>query len=181
VLASGSPRRAQLLALLVEDFRVVVPRVDEGEPREPEDLLAAARRKAAAARGEGGIVIGADTGVFLGGRHFGKPRDLAEAREMLAALSGKWHRVYTGVCVLGPQGREEALVETRVRFARLSPEEIDWYLKAEEVLDKAGAYGIQGRAGAFVEGIEGDFFNVMGLPLATVYRLLRRQGWRPGA
>lgn len=181
VLASGSPRRAQLLALLMRDFQVVVPEVDEGEPAAPQDLLIAARRKAAAVPRQGAIVIGADTGVFLGGRHFGKPRDLAQAREFLLALSGRWHEVYTGVCVLGPAGEEAALVSTRVKFSPLAEEEIDWYLASEEVLDKAGAYAIQGRAGAFVERIEGDFFNVMGFPLSTVYRLLRRQGWHPGA
>jgi len=180
VLASGSPRRVQLLALLIQDFQVVVPEVDEGRPAVPQDLLIAARRKAEAAQGEGDIVIGADTGVFLSGRHFGKPVDLAQAREFLLALSGRWHEVYTGVCVLGPAGAGTALVSTRVKFSPLTDEEIEWYLANEEVLDKAGAYAIQGRAGAFVERIEGDFFNVMGFPLYTVYRLLRGQGWRPG-
>ena len=181
MLASGSPRRAQLLALLTQDFQVVVPEVDEGRPAGPQDLLIAARRKAETVRREGAIVIGADTGVFLSGRYFGKPADLAQAREFLLALSGRWHEVYTGVCVLGPAGAETALVSTRVKFFPLTAEEIDWYLLSEEVLDKAGAYAIQGRAGAFVERIEGDFFNVMGFPLSIVYRLLRRQGWRPRA
>ena len=183
MLASGSPRRAQLLRFLVDEFEVDVPRVDEGKPKTPEDVLAAAQRKTEAVwrRHPKAIVIGADTGVFLSGRYFGKPADLAQAREFLLALSGRWHEVYTGVCVLGPAGAETALVSTRVKFFPLTAEEIDWYLLSEEVLDKAGAYAIQGRAGAFVERIEGDFFNVMGFPLSTVYRLLRRQGWRPRA
>lgn len=181
VLASSSPRRAQLLALITKQFEIVAPKVDEGAPTGPADLLTAARRKAEAVWPDHreAIVIGADTGVFLAGRHFGKPRDLAEAREMLSALAGRWHTVVTGVYLLSPQGREEALVETRVKFHPLSPEEIDWYLASDDVLDKAGAYAIQGRAGVFVERIEGDFFNVMGFPIATVYRLLKRLGWRP--
>ncbi|HAF71240.1 TPA: septum formation protein Maf [Candidatus Acetothermia bacterium] len=183
VLASSSPRRARLLKLITERFEQVPPRVDEGDPKTPEDLLLAARAKAQAVgeRVEKAIVIAADTGVFVSGRHLGKPRDLDEARRMLAALSGRKHTVATGVCVLSRTGMEEELVSTRVKFFPLTPEEIDWYLGSEGVLDKAGAYGIQGRAAAFVEGIEGDFYNVMGLPVSTVYRLLKRAGWRPEA
>lgn len=158
---------------------MAAPRVDEGPIKRPDDLVRAARLKAEWARGLGELVIGADTGVFLEGEHFGKPKGRKEARRMLAALAGRWHEVYTGVCVLGPSGEEVALVSTRVKFLPLSPAEIDWYLDSEDVSDKAGAYAIQGRAGAFVERIEGDFFNVMGFPLSTVYRMLRRQGWHP--
>jgi len=181
VLASGSPRRAQLLALLVDDFEVAVPQVEEGEPQSPQDLLYIARRKVGTVLPHypEAVVIGADTGVFLGRRHFGKPTDLAQAREFLFALAGRWHEVHTAVCVSGPNGEETALVTTRVKFFPLTPEEIDWYLASEEVLDKAGAYAIQERAGAFVERIEGDFFNVMGLPVSIVYRMLRGVGWRP--
>jgi len=183
VLASSSPRRAKLLGLITKEFEQIPPRVDEGDPKRPDDLLLAARAKAYAVgeRIREAIVIGADTGVFLSGRHLGKPKDLDEARRMLAALSGKLHIVVTGVCVLSPTGVEEELVTTWVKFFPLAQEEIDWYLSSEEVLDKAGAYGIQGRAAAFVERIEGDFFNVMGFPVSSVYRLLRRAGWRPDA
>ena len=183
VLASSSPRRAKLLKLITEEFEQVPPHVDEGAPKRPDDLLLAARAKAHAVGEKVGkaIVIAADTGVFLSGRHLGKPRGLDEARRMLTALSGKLHTVVTGVCVLFPTGVEEELVSTQVKFFPLTRKEIDWYLSSEEVLDKAGAYGIQGRAAAFVERIEGDFFNVMGFPVSTVYRLLRRAGWRPDA
>ncbi len=181
ILASTSPRRRQLLALLCDDFEVVPPRADEGTPRAPEDLLEIAIRKAESVRRAGEIVIGADTGVFLEGEYLGKPADLAQARRYLEALAGRWHQVLTGICVLGPAGRLGELVLTRVKFSPLTAEEIDWYLGSEDVLDKAGGYAIQGRAGAFVERIEGDFYNVMGLPLSTAYRLLRRQGWSPAS
>ena len=98
---------------------------------------------------------------------------------MLSQLSGDWHHVYTGLVVLRGGTSLEELVLTRVRFRKLSPEEIDWYLAREEVSDKAGAYAIQGAASAFVEEIQGDFTNVVGLPIGTLYRLLWKLGWRP--
>lgn len=182
VLASSSPRRRTLLHLIVDEFEVLTPEIEETEPSRPQDLLATAQRKVKAVSQfrPGAVVIGADTGVFLGRKHFGKPKDKEEARGMLQELSGRWHLVATGLVIQGPRGWESALVTTKVRFARLSPQEIDWYLEGEEVLDKAGAYGIQGRAGAFVEEIRGDFFNVVGLPLRVTYQLLRKLGWRPG-
>jgi septum formation protein len=144
------------------------------------DLVRAARLKAEEARcSPEELVIGADTGVFHRGRHFGKPRDLDEARWMLTQLSGDWHHVYTGLVLKWGELELHELVLTRVRFRDLSPEEISWYLSCEEVLDKAGAYAIQGRASAFVTGLEGDFFNVMGLPLEVLYRMLLEFGWRP--
>ena len=138
-----------LLKLITEKFEQVPPHVDEGNPKRPEDLLLAARAKAHAVgeKVKKAIVIAADTGVFVAGQHLGKPRDLDEARRMLAALSGRQHTVVTGVCVLSPTGVEEELISTRVKFFPLTRKEIDWYLGSEEVLDKAGAYGIQGRAG----------------------------------
>ncbi|MGC9530232.1 MAG: Maf family protein [Candidatus Bipolaricaulaceae bacterium] len=180
VLASSSPRRADLLRLVVDEFEVRPPGVEEEQTSSPPDLLAVARRKAAAVQGDPDcLIIGADTGVFVGGRHFGKPSDRAEAERTLRVLSGGWHDVFTGLAVVGPGGAREALVETRVRFKMLSREEIDWYLSRESVFDKAGAYAIQGRAAAFVERLEGDYFNVVGLPVATVYRFLLELGWRP--
>ncbi|MGY4707551.1 Maf family protein [Candidatus Bipolaricaulota sp. J31] len=180
VLASSSPRRIELLRLIVPEFDVRPPRVEEGPIRRPADLLRAARDKALAVHGPPDeLVIGADTGVFHRGEHFGKPGDLEEARRMLARLSGDWHYVYTGLVVLREKTELQALVLTRVRFRALSPEEIEWYLSREDVLDKAGAYAIQGAAAAFVAEIRGDFTNVMGLPVGTLYRLLRDLGWRP--
>ncbi|MFH1610221.1 MAG: Maf family protein [Candidatus Bipolaricaulota bacterium] len=182
MLASSSPRRISLLKLLAPEFAIVAPGGDEGEILSPADLLRAARLKAAdvRARSPGGIVIGADTGVFRDGRWYGKPRDLDEARATLRALSGGWHSVFTGLVVLAGDAGREDLVETRVLFKALAEEEISWYLAHEDVRDKAGAYAIQGRGALFVDRIEGDFFNVMGLPVSILYRRLREIGWRPG-
>lgn len=165
----------------MSDFLVVPPGVEEGEARAPEDLLSLAERKAAAvaARYPEALVIAADTGVFRQGRSFGKPRDLAEAKAFLLALSGGWHTVCTGLVVHAKGRVRRHQEETRVLFRALAEEEIAWYLRREEVLDKAGAYGIQGRAAAFVERIEGDFSNVMGLPLSALWRILWELGWRP--
>ncbi len=182
VLASGSPRRLGLLGKIVPSFRVLVPDTDEGVIRQQEDLLVAARAKLRQARlrEPDALIVAADTGVFCAGRYLGKPSDLSEAGEYLRALSGCWHSVFTGLSVSAPRSAQEALVETRVLFRELSEEELDWYLSGEQVLDKAGGYAIQGRAAVFVRRIEGDYFNVMGLPLATVHDLLRELGWRPG-
>jgi len=166
----------------VPEFDCVVPRVDEGTIRFPEDLLVTARRKAAACSPAAGeqLVLAADTGVFVQGRHLGKPTDRSQAAEMLRMLSGRWHVVYTAVCLRAPGNVREAVVETGVRFHSLSDEEISWCLSGEDVMDKAGAYAIQGRAAAFVERIEGEYTNVVGLPLGVVYRMLRELDWRPG-
>ena len=121
------------------------------------------------------IIIGADTAVELDGRIFGKPRDAAQAREMLSALSGKTHPVLTGIFLLRlPDGATRSAVEiTRVTFASLDAAEIGAYIASGEPMDKAGAYGIQGRAGRFISAIEGCYFNVVGLPLARLYALVR--------
>lgn len=160
---------------------MVAPPKEEEEVRVPADLLALAERKAgaAAARFPQSLVIAADTVVFRDGRAFGKPRDLEEARDFLRALSGGWHSVFTGLVVQWGKSVRKNLVETRVLFRALTEEEIAWYLRSGEVLDKAGAYGIQGRAAAFVERIEGDFYNVVGLPLCALWRTLWEMGWRP--
>lgn len=182
VLASTSPRRIALLKAITAEFTVVAPDVAEGEIRAPQDLLTVARRKAERGRERHpqAIVIGADTGVFRDGRPYGKPRNVDEARATLAALAGGWHSVFTGLALLAPGAERADLVETRVLVKPLSEEEIAWYLSREDVLDKAGAYAIQGGAAPFVERIEGDFFNVMGLPLSRLYRRLGELGWRPG-
>lgn len=181
ILASSSPRRAALLRLLVPAFSVIPPDVPEDAVRGPADLLVLAERKAAAVaeRHPEAWVVAADTGVFREGRAFGKPRDLGEAREFLRALSGGWHTVATGLVVRRAGQSFRELVETRVLFRPLADWEIEWYLGREEVLDKAGAYAIQGPAAAFVERIEGDFYNVVGLPLCALWRLLLAAGWRP--
>ncbi len=181
VLASSSPRRRELLRRIVPAFQVVVPDFEEGTIHSPEDLLEAARGKMQAVRRKepAALIVAADTGVFVDGQHLGKPTDTAEAREHLRALSGRWHSVFTGLCISLSGAEREALVETRVRVRELREEELDWYLADEDVLDKAGGYAIQGKAAAFVDRIEGDYANVMGLPLATLYSALRELGWRP--
>lgn len=155
--------------------------MEEGPAKNPDDLVRLAQAKAERVGGlyPQDIVIAADTGVFRDGRAFGKPKDLGEAREILQALSDGWHSVFTGLVVRRNAQEHVALEETRVHFRPLALEEINWYLAEEQVLDKAGAYAIQGKAAIFVDRIEGDFFNIMGLPLSTLARLLGKVGWRP--
>ena len=146
--------------------------------------LAEAKARAAAAQTQSGaddcLVIGADTVVELDGEILGKPRDAANAREMLANLSGRTHHVLTGIFVLHlPGGAARAAVEkSSVTFAALSEKEIDSYVAGGEPMDKAGAYAIQGIAGRFIPRIEGCYFNVVGLPLARLFALLRELGWK---
>ncbi|MFO8034344.1 MAG: Maf family protein, partial [Candidatus Bipolaricaulota bacterium] len=182
ILASGSPQRWELLGRIDSSFHVAVPDSDEGSISTPGDLVDTARGKMLAVRAEEpqALIVAADTGVFLGGRHLGKPSGPEEARKYLRALSGRWHSVFTGLCVSLPGCVREELVETGVRFRSLSEEELDWYIAGEYVLDKAGAYAVQGRAAVFVERIEGEYTNVVGLPMATLYGLLQELGWGPG-
>ena len=182
ILASASPRRKQLLEMLGLDFEV---RPAKGEERLPDGIgpEEAVRRlslqKAASVAQECApedVVIGADTIVWHDGRILGKPKDEQDAARMLSALSGNVHRVYTGVTVIRGETVLSAAEETKVRFRRLSGPEIDAYIKTGEPMDKAGAYGAQGCASLFVEGIEGDFFNVMGLPVCRLGKLLKEVG-----
>ena len=182
VLASASPRRRELLAKLglLPEIRPVnldeTPAPGEDARRYVERL---AREKAAAAAGEGAeILLAADTAVVLDGEILGKPADPEEARTMLRRLSGRAHEVLTGVALLEtPKGAAvSAIEETRVVFRTLDEEEIAAYVATGEARDKAGAYGIQGRAAVFVPRIEGSWSNVVGLPLELVDRLLRRLG-----
>jgi nucleoside triphosphate pyrophosphatase len=183
VLASASPRRAELLEAAGFTCDVSPADVDEtprtGEP--PEGYaVRLAREKAASVAGrqaDSSPILAADTVVVsAGGRILGKPADRAEARDMLKMLSGDVHKVHTAV-VLHLSGQVLAeLVTTRVRFARLSESEIDWYVQTGEPDGKAGAYAIQGRASRFIDWIEGSWSNVVGLPVATVYRMLKDAG-----
>jgi septum formation protein len=180
ILASASPRRAELLRSAGFDFTVEPADIDE-IPREGEAAvdytLRVAREKAERVaerhRGANVVVVGADTEVVQDGRIFGKPSDARDARRMLEALSGREHWVYTGVVLIGPSGRKEEVASTRVRFASMTPDEMDWYVCSGEPMGKAGAYAIQGLGARFVERIEGSWSNVVGLPVATVHRLLR--------
>lgn len=183
VLASGSPRRRELMEMLDVKDLVIIPAKGEEKPPEgagPGELvmaLASAKaREVAAARAAGDTVIGADTIVWVDGRVLGKPHSEQEAGQMLRLLSGNVHEVYTGVCLI-KDGEESCQFDvTRVRFRPLSEREIAAYIKTGEPMDKAGAYGAQGKAALFVQSIEGDFFNVMGLPLCMLGEMLKQRG-----
>lgn len=179
VLASGSPRRRDMLTRFGVGFVVRPVDIDE-TPRPGEEapvyVARLAREKAEAAVRPGEIVLAADTIVTLDGALLGKPRDDTDAARMLAALSGRSHQVLTGVAILAGAHRVEHVERTDVRFGALDAEEIDAYVDTREPHDKAGGYGIQGRGALFVEAIEGNYDNVAGLPLAAVYRMLRRCG-----
>ena len=182
VLASGSPRRRELLGYMGLPFTVMPADVDEtvADPR-PDCALELAVRKARAVAGmlgagSGGLVLAADTIVWCEGQLLGKPVDEGDARRMLSLIAGRWHEVYTGVCVLNlASGREEALLErSRVRIVPLSEADIAAYVATGEPMDKAGAYAIQGLGGAFIDEIAGSPSNVMGLPMAQTMALLKR-------
>jgi septum formation protein len=181
ILASNSPRRSELLRQIGLAFTVDPADVDERVlPNEPPEAYAVRvaldKAKVAAARAGRGVVIAADTVVVLGSELMGKPADAADAKRMLSLLSGKAHRVVTGLVVRDAgTGRTEAqAVSTNVWFRDLRNEEIDAYVASGEPLDKAGAYGIQEKGALLVDRIEGCFFNVVGLPLSTLGRMLDR-------
>jgi len=188
VLASASPRRAEILRNAGIPFETVAGIVDES--RRPGELradfvrrlaLSKARTAAGVQREPGkSLFIGADTVVVAGDEILGKPESADEARRMLRLLSGATHEVHTGLAVIRRPGGMEAVVEevTRVTFAALSDEDIESYIATNEPFDKAGAYGIQGIGGRYVTRIEGCYFNVMGLPLARLWTLLRELGWK---
>ncbi len=184
ILASQSPRRRQLLAQVgIRDFEVLVPQADESyDPAlPPEEIVASiCRRKAESARNlvndHRAIIIAADTMVFLGGLRLGKPRDQVDAYTMLSALSGRTHQVRTGVTVAQGERLETRSEVTAVTFRSLTQDEIWGYIRTGEPMDKAGAYGAQGKAALFVSRIEGDYFNVMGLPLFLLGGMLAELG-----
>ena len=171
ILASGSPQRRAILEQLGAEFRVEVPEAEElteGEPREV--VVENALRKARAV--EGDLVLGVDTVVVLGGRVFGKPRDAAEAERTLRTLSGEVHEVMSGIVLRDEAASERTDVAvTRVRFRPLEDRDLAWYLSTGEWRERAGGYAIQGKGAALVEEIEGDYLNVVGLPVAALLRL----------
>ena len=181
ILASQSPRRIELMREAGYDFAVAPADIDETalEGEGPFELVERLARAKAAAIAEtraepGEVVVAADTIVALDGEPLGKPADADDARRMLRALSGRTHQVATGVCI-ARDGRSESFVEvTDVVFYKLADGEIDAYVQTGEPMDKAGAYGIQGASGRMlVKKIDGDFYNVMGLPIARVVRKIR--------
>jgi len=182
VLASSSPRRAEILSAVGWPYETMAAGIDES--RAPgEDATAyvqrLAREKAEAvvAKLESGLVLGADTVVVVKGEILGQPRDDDDARRMLKLLSGKWHEVLTGVALVRAGEGTETLVDyerTRVRFAEMSADEIEWYVGTGEPKGKAGAYAVQGRAALLIEEIEGEYFNIVGLPIRLVYELVHK-------
>jgi len=174
LLASRSPQRRAILEQLGIEFSVQVPDVEELEAGPPHEVaLENAYRKAAAvaARSPDGLVLGVDTVVSLGARLYGKPSDADEARVTLTALGGRRHAVISGVCLIENGNVRSAAAQTGVRFRALNERLIDWYLASGEWRERAGGYAIQGRGGALVAGIEGDFLNVVGLPVVTLLEL----------
>ena len=177
ILASGSPRRRELLSLITDEFEVLVSGCDEfvpeGTPAEKVPAILAEQKALAVAKlRPEDTVIGSDTVVVLNNEIFGKPKDKAHAHTMLKALSGKKHFVYTGVAVAEKGSVRSFVQKTEVEFYELSDETIEKYIATGEPMDKAGAYGIQGKGSVLVKGIIGDYFNVMGLPVAETARFL---------
>jgi septum formation protein len=178
ILASASPRRAELLRAAGFEFDVLVADVDETlDPGESPDgyvrRLALAKAEAVKPRAGGRPVLGADTVVVIDGRVLGKPADMADARRMLRLLAGRQHTVMTGVHLTSGTTIVDS---TRVEFAGLTASEIDWYVATGEPMDKAGAYAVQGLASRFVTRIDGSYSNVVGLPVAVVYQLCTKAG-----
>jgi septum formation protein len=183
ILASASPRRAELLSSAGFTFTIRAADVDEAahEGEAPEDYVrrvAAAKARAVAAKAgtNGTFVLGADTIVLCGGQILGKPRGPEDAARMLRMLSGTVHEVLTAIVLVAGSHEDADVVRTRVFVAPLSPAEIEWYVSSGEPEGKAGAYAIQGRAARFIERIEGSWSNVVGLPVATVHQMLKRAG-----
>lgn len=179
ILASASPRRRELLKLICEDFKSVSPDVNETVPAQVEILERPqflAVKKAMHVWGclsEKAVVIGCDTGVFIDDEMLGKPKDEEEAFSMLKRLQGKDHFVVTGCCITDGTHKREFSVTSRVFFYPLSDEDIRDYIATGEPMDKAGAYGIQGKGSLLIEKIQGDYFNIVGLPLSALTRELK--------
>jgi septum formation protein len=183
ILASGSPRRAEILTSVGWEFTKDSADIDETElPGElPEDYvqrLAREKAETVAQKYTDAIILGADTTVVINHQIIGKPVDLDDARRMLKMLSGNWHEVLTGVALVQNskfkiQNSKFGIQRTRVKFAEMSDEEIEFLAEKGEPLDKAGAYAVQAQAALFIEGIEGDYWNVVGLPVSLVYGLIK--------
>ena len=182
VLASGSPRRAEILNSVGWEFTKHVADIDESElaGEAPDDYvlrLAKEKAEAVAANFPREIVLGADTTVVIDGQIIGKPLDFGDARRMLTMLAGNWHEVLTGVAIVENGLTRSAIQRTRVKFASMNEAEIAFLAERGDPLDKAGAYAVQAQAALFIEGIEGDYWNVVGLPVKLVYELVMK---RPG-
>ena len=177
ILASGSPRRRELLSLYTTDFTVCVSDFDESTvtaatPAKLVEKLARGKCLAVAAQHPGAVVLGCDTVVDVNGEVFGKPHSVEDAKRMLRALSGTTHQVHTGVCVTDGSRTESFVDSCKVTFFPLSEEEIDFYTATQEPYDKAGAYAIQGRAALWLDRMEGDYYTIMGLPVSRTAQVL---------
>jgi septum formation protein len=179
ILASSSPRRAELLRAAGIEFAIRIPDIDE--TRLPDEsprnyALRLSREKAMAVPKAEELVLGADTIVIINNEIAGKPADLDDARRMLNSLSGRRHEVLTAVTLIRGERVLSEVESTLVSFYRMSEEEIEWYISTGEPMDKAGAYGIQGYASRFVDRIEGNYSNVVGLPVNLIYQMAKRLG-----
>ncbi|MGI8883650.1 MAG: Maf family protein [Pyrinomonadaceae bacterium] len=189
ILASGSPRRAEILTSVGWDFTKDVADIDESEiagetPENYVQRLAREKAVVVAAKYENAIVLGADTTVVIDNQILGKPTDMPDARRMLKMLSGNWHKVLTGVAIIKTANGENSkfkiqnsksvvgLQSTKVKFAEMNDEEIEFLVENGAPLDKAGGYAVQAQAALFIEKIEGDYWNVVGLPISLVYKLI---------
>ncbi len=177
MLASGSPRRRDLLQTIGIDFDICLCEVDETQSGKPEIVvqqLAIKKAQAASYTHPGRIILAADTLVYANGNSLGKPKDASEAFNMLKLLQGTWHQVFTGICLIVDDNKnyKTAVEMTRVQFVSLEDAEISAYIKSGEPFGKAGAYAIQGIAGMFISRIEGSYSNVVGLPLHVIKTLL---------
>lgn len=179
VLASASPRRKELITLISKDVKIYPSNCDESLPpdisvEDAPEFLAIKKASSVAKKFPLDIVIGSDTSVIIDNTILGKPKDRADAKRMLNLLSGKTHKVITG-CAIFKDGKSISFSETTlVKFHSLAEEEIENYLDTNEYKDKAGAYGIQGYASLLIEKIDGDYFNVVGLPVSRLNQILKR-------
>lgn len=179
LLASSSPRRSQLLSRMGYDFDITSCDIDESfdstlSPIDVARYLSRKKARVAHEYAQDYIVIGADTIVTIEGEILGKPGDIHEATSMLHRLKGNWHEVITGVTIIHRDREITQAQVTRVHFTQMTDDEISAYVNTTEPYDKAGGYGIQGLAGMYIDSIDGDFYNVMGFPMATVRSMLER-------
>jgi nucleoside triphosphate pyrophosphatase len=181
ILASGSPRRAEILRTVGWPFETMPVNIDES--RQPDEdavayvtRLAREKAQAAAAQAQHLTIVAADTTVVADDHILEKPLDFEDAKRMLRLLNNRWHQVLTGVALIDvtTSAMKIAHENTGVKFAAMSDEEIDWYVNTGEPMDKAGAYAIQGLGSRFIEGIRGDYFNVVGLPVRLLYDLVKQ-------
>lgn len=179
ILASGSPRRAEILKNLGYDFTIILPTCDEDgvshlPPAEQVEHLAERKARSVLAQYPESIVIGSDTLVYCDNQVLGKPQGFEDAVRMLGMLSGRTHKVYTGLCVCRKNEIITLADSAEVTFFPMTQNEIEWYAASGEPMDKAGAYAVQGLGSRFIQSIRGDFYTVMGLPAGPVYRAIEK-------